>query len=70
MSHDNKHCLYRQNSALRSFILPSITLCTIRKKHTSSVIVEVLSVSLVHTTSAAQFRLHHLQMKSWKYVRW
>ena len=36
----------------------------------SKQLVEVLSVSLVHTTSATQFRLHHLQMKSWKYVRW
>ena len=36
----------------------------------SKQLVEVLSVSLVHTTSATQFRLHHLQMKLWKYVRW
>ena len=41
MSHDNKHCLYHPNSALRSSILPSITLlhpCTTRKELSSSVI--------------------------------
>ena len=32
MSHDNKHCLYHPNNALRSSILPSITLSMYNKK--------------------------------------